>query len=171
MKKILCLLAFFSLISCSNNDYYPYCPNVVIPRASAYVTQKVNSRDEFQIQLTGFEGYCYFDKKVNRQKAVITPLFEIIKLRMVDESELSFNFFTQTIKGPPAYLGKWVHPVTATIPLNEKFVKFKGNPVELKIPNENPYGFEIMLGLQLSNEEKLYNSRTFDINYKFEEND
>ena len=37
------------------------CPRVVIPRDTAYLTQIVNYREEFQISLVGYEGHCYFD--------------------------------------------------------------------------------------------------------------
>ena len=83
------------------------CPVVIIPRDIAYVTQKVNYIDDFQIELKGYSGYCYFDKRINRRKAVIIPQFEVRRLRQnLDETDVDFTYFTETIKGPPEYLGK-----------------------------------------------------------------
>lgn len=90
------------------------CPRVVIPRDTAYLTQIVNYREEFQISLVGYEGHCYFDTRVNRDKAVINPVFKIKRLRRSDETDVHFAYYTETVKGPPAYLGK--RPITWRLP-------------------------------------------------------
>ena len=147
------------------------CPNVIIPRDIAYVTQKVNYKDDFRIEVIGYSGYCYFDKRVNRRKAVITPEFEVRRLRQrLDETDVDFEYFTETIKGPPEYLGKKHYFGHVTIPLNQREMRFSGRPLELKVPNAEYGAFEIYLGLELSPEERKYNNRTFDIKYRFEEN-
>ncbi len=147
------------------------CPQVIIPRDVAYVTQKVNYKDDFRIELLGYSGYCYFDKRVNRRKAVITPEFEVSRLRQrLDETDVDFEYFAETIKGPPEYLGKKHYFGHVTIPLNQREMRFSGRPLELKVPNAEYGAFEIYLGLELSPEERKYNNRTFDIKYRFEEN-
>ena len=146
------------------------CPVVIIPRDIAYVTQKVNYIDDFQIELKGYSGYCYFDKRINRRKAVIIPQFEVRRLRQnLDETDVDFTYFTETIKGPPEYLGKKHYFGHVTIPLNQREKVLNGKQLELKIPNEDYGRFEIYLGLELSPEERKYNNRTFDIKYQFEE--
>ena len=125
----------------------------------------------FYVSGTMYSGYCYFDKRVNRRKAVITPEFEVSRLRQrLDETDVDFEYFTETIKGPPEYLGKKHYFGHVTIPLNQREMRFSGRPLELKVPNAEYGAFEIYLGLELSPEERKYNNRTFDIKYRFEEN-
>jgi lipoprotein len=172
---LLCasLLASCSLFWSENTVRAPEdnCPSVIIPRDVAYVTQKVNYKDDFRIEITGFSGYCYFDKRVNRRKAVITPQFEVRRLRQkLDETDVDFEYFTETVKGPPEYLGKKHYFGHVTIPLNRREMAFSGKTLELKIPNRDYGRFEIFLGLELTPEERNYNNRTFDVKYRFEEN-
>ena len=35
------------------------CINISIPRDTAYVTQKVNYKNDFQIEVVGYSAYCY----------------------------------------------------------------------------------------------------------------
>ena len=168
--KYFHLLLTLLLISCANKpmdtvnvDYN--CINVSIPRDSAYVTQKVNFKNDFQIEVVGYSAYCYFDTRVNRRKAVITPQFVVKRLRGdLDETDVDFEYYTNTIKGPPEYLGCKQYFGRITIPLDKKEVGFSGSALELKIPNQDYDDFEVNLGLVLTPEEQKYNSRTFDIN-------
>lgn len=147
------------------------CPFVIIPRDVAYVVQKVNAQDDFQIELKGYEGYCYFNEYDKRRKAVITPQFSVRRLRgRLDETDVHFSFFTETIKGPPAFLGKKSYFEQVEIPLQQKEKTFSGRTVEVSIPNADYGDFPIYLGLDLTAEETKYNNRTFDIKFRYEEN-
>jgi len=164
------LLLVMLLISCSNKhvdtvntDYN--CVKISIPRDSAYVTQKVNFKNDFYIEVIGYSAYCYFDTRVSRRKAVITPQFSIKRLRGdLDETDVDFEYFTQTIKGPPEYLGRKQYFGHVTLPLDKQEIKFTGAVLELKVPNYQYDDFEINLGLELTSEERKYNNRTFDMN-------
>lgn len=173
MKKSLLFLLLFFISACSfyssKDDAYYYCPYVKIPRDSAYLTQKNNYSDDFQIEVKGFEGYCYFDEKVKVSKAVIAPIFEIKKLQPVKDTELDFKFFTKTLVGPPEFLGVWQHSQSAKIKEADKIVELKGKPIEMRIPDCDNDKFEILLGLVQSPKEKAYNQKTFDIDYKYKE--
>ena len=134
MNKFVCAMAVFAITSCSflsskdDSGFAETCPLVRIPRNSAYVIQKVNYIDDFQIELTGYSGYCYFDKRVNRRKAVIIPQFEVKRLRgKSDETDVDFEYYTQTIKGPPEYLGKKQYFGHVTIPLERRIKALKAN--------------------------------------------
>ena len=89
------------------------CPRVVIPRDTAYLTQIVNYREEFQISLVGYEGHCYFDTRVNRDKAVINPVFKIKRLRRSDETSIS-PIIPKPSKGRRLTLAK--RPITWRLP-------------------------------------------------------
>lgn len=177
LKQSLLLSASLLISSCTFWNAEPpqpipgVCPQVVIPRDVAYVVQKVNYQDDFQIELKGYEGYCYFDKRVNRRKAVITPKFEVRRLhRHLDETDVDFSIFTQPEAGPPEYLGKKTYFERVTLPLSVREKTFEGKTIELKVPNDEYTDFTIYLGIDISPEERKYNDRTFDIKFKYEEN-
>ena len=163
MPKILYGLVILLMITgCVSNipAGYKQCPLISIKREDARLIQLVNYQDNYEIELVGVEGFCYFDTRVKKEKAVITPLFKIRKLRNTDESDIHFQWFTNTIKGPPAYLGKKTYFVEVTLSKDEREKEFKGKTVEVKIPADMMYEFEIFAGLELSKQEKnIYVSR------------
>ena len=168
--KYFSVLFLLLLVSCvdkhhSINDTDYNCIEVSIPRSTAYVVQKVNYKNDFQIEVVGYSAHCYFDTRINRRKAVITPQFVVKRLRGdLDETDVDFEYYTQTIKGPPEYLGQKQYFGRVVIPLDKKEVRFSGSTLELKIPNQGYEDFEVNLGLVLTSKEQQYNNRTFDIN-------
>ena len=166
MQKICyAFLMLLMMAACTTSapKGYKQCPLVTIKREDARLIQIVNYQDNFEIELVGFEGFCYYDTRVNQEKAKITPLFVVSKLRNTDESDVQFSWFTNTIKGPPAFLGKKTYFVETTLKKDEKRKEFKGKEVEVKIPVDMMYEFEIFAGLELSPKEKKYNQRLFDV--------
>lgn len=143
------------------------CPQVQIIRDNSYLTQFVKYKETFQISVSGYEGYCYYDRTLQRNRAVIEPVFKIKRLRPSDETDVRFSYYTETVKGPPEYLGKKTYFVTAHIGLDDKETIYKASAVNVFIPPEMLYGYDINLGLWISPEEALYNRRTFDINYRY----
>ena len=116
LKKFYLLLLVLAAGCQSGVMDYETCPRVQIIRDNAYLTQVVNYREEFQINLIGYDGYCYMDRKINQNKALIKPIFQIKRLRPSDETDVHFAFYTETVKGPPQYIGKKTHFAVATIP-------------------------------------------------------
>lgn len=173
MRKIFYAFAMFFLVSsCSSSipEGYKQCPLVTIKREDARLIQIANYQDNYEIELIGFEGFCYFDTRVKQEKAKITPVFVINKLRNTDESDVHFSWFTNTIKGPPAYLGKKTYFVETNMKKDERRKEFKGAQVEVKIPVNMMYEFEIFAGLELSPKERKYNQRLFDVDLEYFEN-
>ena len=170
MNKLNYLYLFVILVlsSCSLRqpetvDYN--CVRVLIPRNTAYVTQKVNYKNDFRIEVVGYSAYCYLDSRVNRRKVVITPQFKVECLRKdFDETDVDFEYYTETIKGPPEYLGRKQYFGHINIQFNKSNIIFSGKTVELKVPNQDYEDFTINLGLELTPEERKYNNSTFDIN-------
>ncbi len=177
MKKLITIIAItLTTSSCAVFNLFlggeykePFysCPNVVIPRDGAYLTQVNRGFDDFHIQIVGFEGYCYMDKKIKTQKAVITPIFVVSKLAQTKDSDLDFKFYIQTQDGPPEYIGKWTHLQSAHITPAQKKIKFKGKEVEVRIPTIEPEKFVIDLGLVQTKDEIKFNKQTFDIEYDY----
>ena len=73
LKKFYLLLLVLAAGCQSGVMDYETCPRVQIIRDNAYLTQVVNYREEFQINLIGYDGYCYMDRKINQNKALIKP--------------------------------------------------------------------------------------------------
>ncbi|MFV0626285.1 MAG: hypothetical protein ACK5N8_02905 [Alphaproteobacteria bacterium] len=168
-KKFFILALLPLLASCGLYDEGDFCPRVQIKRTNAYIVQTSNVSEEFMIELTGYEGYCFFDRRIKHDKAVITPVFKIKRIHPNDVSDVHFSYYTETVKGPPAYLGKKTYFAKVLIPVDEKEVEYKAKPVEIRIPPNMKYEFDIFLGLNLSQSDRIYNDRTFDTNLDFGE--
>ena len=94
-------------------------------------------------------------------------VFKIKRLRKSDETDVHFAYYTETVKGPPAYLGKKTYYLAVTLASDETEKIYTAPAVEVKIPPEMKYEFDINLGLVISLEEMKYNRRTFDIDYRY----
>lgn len=174
LKKIITIQLTILLSACGfmwsdEGEDMRICPNVLISRADAYLVQKDLQHENFLIELIGFDGYCFFDKRINHDKAVITPIFRIKRLRPTDETDVMFSYYTETVKGPPAYLGKKTHYAKAKIPLDKVTTEYKGEQAEVRIPPEMKYEYDINLGINIPKTEKKYNQRTFDVPLEYEE--
>ena len=97
LKKFYLLLLVLAAGCQSGVMDYETCPRVQIIRDNAYLTQVVNYREEFQINLIGYDGYCYMDRKINQNKALIKPIFQIKRLRPSDETDVHFAFYTAAV--------------------------------------------------------------------------
>lgn len=173
MKKYL-LLALLFLSACQSDGVFSgegsdYCPQVQIMRNESYLTQYANYQETFQISISGYEGYCYYEDKVERYRAVVTPIFKIRRLRPSDETDVRFSYYTETVQGPPEYIGKKTYFANAHIKKSEKETYYKGEEAKVFIPSEMVGNYDVNLGLWISPTEKQYNQRTFDTNYRFEE--
>ena len=148
MLKKIRLISLLFLTGC-NYGYMDYetCPRVQIIRDNAYLTQVVNYREEFQINLIGYDGYCYYDKKIEQNKALIKPIFQIKRLRPSDETDVHFAFYTETVQGPPQYIGKKTHYAVATIPADALEIEYTAPQVMVYVPEEYKYSYDINMGL------------------------
>ena len=171
IKRLLCI-AVFLLTGCqksffSENFSGSACPQVQILRNDSYLNQYMNGKETFQINIEGYEGFCYFDEYAERHRAVIRPIFRIKRLRSSDETDVRFSYYTETVKGPPEFLGKKTYYLDVSIARAEREKIYKAPEVSVFIPSEAVYDYDINLGLWLSPKERQYNQRTFDINYRY----
>jgi hypothetical protein len=171
MMRILSILLCLSLIGCSTDALYygesEVCPQVQIIRNESYLSQFVGYKEQFQISISGYEGYCYYDNALNRHRAVIRPTFKIKRLSRSPETDVRFSYYTETVKGPTEYLGKKTYFVTAHIGANELETYYTAPEVKVHIPEKMIKDYDVNLGLWISPEEAKYNQRTFDINYRY----
>lgn len=167
IKKICIFVLAGALGACVLKEPERFCPFVTIKRDDARLIQKVNYQDDFEVEFKGIEGYCWYDGRVKKEKARITPIFVVRKLRNTDESDIHFSWFTNTVKGPPAYLGKKAYFAAVSMNKGERIKEFRGEAVDVKIPREMMYEFEIFAGLVVSPQEKQYNRRIFDVDFEY----
>lgn len=170
MKTILKLAGILLLVSsCASShseaDYL--CPNVKIPRTTAYVTQKAYYSEEVQIEVIGYEGYCITANTVDRRFAVIKPLFKVRRLKEGHDTRVDFSYFTETVKGPPEFLGRRNYFASVDIPRDMTEKQFSGGPVKVRVPQQGYNDFTILLGMDVSAAEHDYNQKTFDIEYRY----
>lgn len=170
IKKLLLITAILTASACASDTAsraeLSICPDVSIPRSQSYLTQIAGYSDEFQVELTGYESYCTRNETGTRAYAVITPEFEARRLQPSDQSRVDFGFYTETVKGPPAYIGKKSYPASVVMNHGETRKIFSGRPVKVKLPPEDWQDFAILLGLDLSAAEADYNRRSFDVDFE-----
>lgn len=163
MKKYILLTALLMIVSCTASyraeDFR--CPNIKIPGNEAYLTQIVNYRDNFRVELIGYEGYCYVVEGTSRRYAAITPQFRLTRLQKSSDTAVDFSFYTNIEQGPPEFVGKRSYFARGKLDIDDKETTFGGRPVKVKIPLDQD-DIEILLGLNVSAEEAKYNQRTFD---------
>lgn len=169
IKQMSIFILVAMLAGCISGKTEQYCPFITIKREDARLIQKVNYQDDFEVEFKGVEAYCYYDSLVKQEKAVITPIFIVKKLRDTDETDIHFSWFTNTIKGPPAYLGKKSYFTEVSMPRGTREKEYRGKAVSVKIPQEMMYDFEIFAGLAVSPQEKKYNQRIFDVDFDYYE--
>ena len=174
IKKISAIFLLFFISGCvllldDAPEGYKQCPLITIKREDAKLIQIVNYKDNFMVELKGTESFCYFDDRVKQEKAVITPTFVVKRLQKSDENDIQFSWFTNTIKGPPAFLRKKAYFEAVSLSADENEKEFKGKTVEVKIPQEMMYEFEIFAGLVISPKEKAYNQRFFDVDMEYDD--
>ena len=172
MKRLLSLLCLV-LVGCSSSEPVFYegrgevCPQVQIIRNESYLSQFIGYKEQFQISIDGYEGYCYYDDVLDRYRAVIRPTFKIKRLSRSPETDVRFSYYTETVKGPTEYLGKKTYYATVHIGANELETYYTAPEVKVFIPKTMIKDYDVNLGLWISPEEAKYNRRTFDINYRY----
>lgn len=143
------------------------CPPISIPRETARLYQNNGRFDEFQVNLVGYEGYCYVNPADNRRYAEITPIFKVRRLEDSSVTSLDADFYVKTSINAEDYLGirKFSQPLD--IPRSVKERTVKGRTTRTRIA-EPPYeGFAIMLGMSLTEAEKAKAGKMFDIDYRY----
>lgn len=164
---IICLfLAFISACSLSS-DNANKCPVISISKETSRAFYVDNNIDKFQINLVGYEGYCYTEPSNNRRYASITPIFKIRRLEASSITSIDIDFYIKTSINAEDYLGFRKFNQTLNIPQNTKELVIKGRQTKTRI-SQPPYsGFDISLGLSLSEAEKQKAKQMLDIDYSY----
>ncbi len=169
MNKLLVTMFVLMLGGCSlwSQEEVDGCPQISIPQDAGRVFQNNGASDIFQINLIGYESYCFTHSSNNRRYAVITPLFKVRRLQADDTTSLDVNFYVKTSINAEDYLGVKEFSQVLNIPQSSKEEVIKGRRTLTRIP-KLPYGdFDIRLGLVLTPSERAKARSMFDIYYQY----
>lgn len=117
MKTKYLFLSLFLLAGCAGQNNYVdggdydvaslgVCPKVEIKSEDKAIIQKAGGVDLFKIEVVGYDGSCYYDMRVLRTKAVVSPRFKITRLTDTNVEDIHFSYYLQTAEGPTRFLGK-----------------------------------------------------------------
>lgn len=168
MKRIVILLLLLILAACAQTSQPDDgCPEINIPRETARIYQNNGEIDQFQINLVGYEGYCYTEPSNNRRYAVLTPLFKVRRLEDSPTSSLDVDFYIKTSINAEDYLGTRKFSQTLNIPQGVKEKTIKGRVTKTRLATPPYNGFSLDLGIALSDEAKTKTKKMFDIDYRY----
>ena len=153
-KKCFIIAMTLSLASCEflrawwGGSEEELCPVVKIDPQNLYIKDS-ESGNSFRVSIRGFEGYCYTDAH-NINRAVIVPIIRVQRLKDTGETDIHFTYYTETLEGPPEFLGKKTYHTYLSVSLQEPGMVFRLKPLERVIPTEAPHDYDIKLGLDKS---------------------
>lgn len=123
------------------------CPKVHIRQDDVKIVQVAEYRELFTIKAVGYEGFCYFNEKVQKDRAVIKPRFKITRIENSDVTDVHFSYYLETVEGPEGFLGKKTYFASVNIPQGVHEVEFTADIGELSIPVPGTYNLDVFLGL------------------------
>lgn len=123
------------------------CPKVHIRHDDVKIVQKENYQELFEIKAVGYEGFCYFNEKVEKDRAVVKPKFKVVRLSDSDVTDVQFSYYLETVEGPTSFLGRKTYFASANIPVGVNEMEFTADAGELTIPVPGTYDLDIFLGL------------------------
>ena len=168
MKRFLSFLSMLLIASCSSgynteND----CPPIYIPRESTRIYKNNGSIDDFQINVVGFDAYCYTEEANNRRYAIISPVFKVRRLEDSHTTSLDVDFYVKTSVNKEDYVGINRFNQVLNIPSDSKDAIIRGKETKTRIMKQ-PYGdFSIDLGIVLEGASSDKSKSMFDIDYKY----
>lgn len=179
MKKILLSMAALALLgACSfkNQDENHFvvvsgeddtsylkdidaCPKVHIRQNDTKIVQVAEYRELFTIEAIGYEGRCYFNKKLGKDKAIVKPKFKITRLEESDVTDVHFSYYLETVEGPTNYLGKKTYFAEVHIPRGVTVLDYSAEGGELTIPVPGTYNMDIYLGIKATVQDLEYRTK------------
>ena len=135
------------------------CPKVHIRQNDTKIVQIDEYRELFTIEAVGYEGHCYYNKKLGKNKAVVKPKFKITRVEKSDVTDVHFSYYLETVEGPVNYLGKKTYFAEVHIPLGAEVLDYTTEGGELTIPVPGTYNIDIYLGLKAKAQDLEYKTK------------
>lgn len=168
MKRFFSFFSLLMLLSCSsfNGDDYS-CPSIFIPRETSRIYKNSGSFDSFQVNVVGFNAYCYTETANNRRYAVISPVFKVRRLESSQTTNLDIDFYIKTSINDKDYIGKNIFNQVLNIPVDAKENVVVGKETRTRIMNQPYQNFHLDIGMVLEGDALDKSKRMFDIDYKY----
>ena len=167
MKRFF--IFFILLISACSSRSLPEsdCPLINIPRETARLYQNDRLSDKFQVNITGYEAYCYTNGSDKRRYALIEPLFKVRRLEESTVNTLDASFYVKTSGAREDFIGFQSYEQQLSIAPNVKEQTIKGRQATIRIPAPPYEDFSINLGFAMSPNQGSRAKKMFDIDYKY----
>ena len=157
MKTKNLLLSLLVVAACSTQnvyveggDYdvasYGVCPKVQIKAEDKAIIQKAGGVDLFKIEAVGYKGNCYYDERLSKEKAVVSPKFKITRLSDTNVEDVHFSYYLQTAEGPTRFLGKKTYFEAVNMPKGVYEIVYEAKGGELSTPL-GQYDVDMYVGL------------------------
>ena len=143
------------------------CPLIDIPRETARLYQNDQISDKFQVNITGYEAYCYTDDLKKRRYAVIAPIFKVRRLEDSNTGSLEGSFYVKTSGAKDDFIGSQNYRQQFVIAPDAKEQTVKGVQTTTRIPFPPYKDFSISLGFAMSSTQGSRAKKMFDIDYKY----
>ena len=166
MKTKILFLSLFLAVGCSMQNVYVdggdydetsfrTCPKVEIRDEDKAIVQRAAGEDLFQIEVVGYDGRCYYDERVLKNKAVVSPKFKITRLGYNHVEDVHFSYYLETVKGPTRFLGKKTYFAEAHLIEGVNEIVYTAKPGDLSIP-AGEYDVDMYVGLNALAEDSEY---------------
>ena len=147
---LLPLVAACSSSSSFSNDVYEdeliSCPKVKIKAEDRSIVQKVAGKEYFKIEMVSYNGHCYYDEKILKDKAVVSPTFKVTRLLDTNVEDVHFSYYLESAEGPARFLGKKTYFAEVRVPRGSFETFYTATPGELSIP-AGVYNVDMYAGL------------------------
>lgn len=153
-KKLVLILVPVLLSSCAwlfgHDGEQNLCPVIKIKQDSLQALHGT-----IQISIKGYEGYCYYNASSKSVQAKITPVFELSRTGFGPETDVHFAYYTETLIGPPEYLGQKTRYERLEMPSGSFNKMIKGKSFEMKVPQGMENTYSINMGLLFNKKSKI----------------
>jgi len=109
----------------------------------------------FKIEMIGYKGHCYFDERVQKNKAAVAPRFKIVRLRNSNVEDVHFSYYLETFEGPTRFLGQKTYFAAARMPKGSYEMYYSPEFGELSVP-AGEYDFDMYAGLKAITQDSEY---------------
>jgi len=150
MKLYLPLFMCLTLVGCASDEMgytdLNACPKVQIRQDDKAIVQTAYGKDLFKIEMIGYDGHCYFDERLDKDKAVVSPRFKIVRLTDTNVEDVHFSYYLETYEGPVRFLGKKTYFAAVRMPKGSFEMFYSDEGRELSVP-AGRYDFDMYAGL------------------------
>ncbi len=161
-----------ALAGCGSTPEPAECPPVSVLSEAASLTRFAPGpgRDlvdvDFRAELTDLRSGCIYAKEgggASKLVVAVGPAIAATRGPANEDRKADFQYFVSVVAADADILNKQLFPVSVTFPGNSTRVDIvQDDPpvsIDLPIPTEGEGYYEILLGLQLSEDELQYNRR------------